>query len=174
MQPANQIHKKIAHNREQFRAEIRSKSISELFQAKRLKFRGIEKEILLSDENLISNLLETAEFTEIEKLKVSLEELRKRSCEFEKNPSFLKNDRIFLLIPVLIKLLESPDLQYSSCWILINLLIGDTNLIKFCIKSGLLQAFLCIVEKGDASMREQVLIFLLDNKLSSSKRPFGE
>ena len=155
MQNSNQISKKIAQNREVFRAEIRAQKNEDLFTSKRLKFQFGEKEdVGFSDDHLITQLLETSDVNDI---KPFLEELRKRSCEFEKNPTFLENNRIFLLIPVLVRFLETPELEYSSCWILINLLIGDTTLIKFCINSGLLQAFLKIIEKRDIAMCEQVL-----------------
>ena len=155
MQNSNQIPKKIAQNREVFRAEIRAQKNEELFRSKRLKFQFGEKDAGFSDDFLITQLL--LETSDLNAIKPYLEELRKRSCELEKNPTFLENSRIFLLIPVLIKFLDTPDLEYSSCWILINLLIGDTTLIKFCIKHGLLQAFLKIIEKRDVAMCEQVL-----------------
>jgi len=174
MQKSNQIPQKIAQNRDLFRSEIRSKKNNDLFKAKRLKFQYVEKEVLFSDDHLITQLLETCDLNEIISC---LEELRKRSCEFEKNekkPNFLQNERLFLLIPILVKFLDNHELQYNSCWILINLLIGDTNLIHFCIKSGLLQAFLRIIEKGDATMREQVISHIYKNVTYKVKGLMGD
>ena len=158
MQQSSQpISKKITANREVFRTQIRSKKTEEIFLSKRLKFQEyIEEDIhsRLSDDLLLSQLLETTNMKEICEF---LEVLRKRSCEIEKNNVFLKNEKLVILIPILIKFLDNEELQYNSCWILINILIGDTTLIKYCIKTGLLDAFLEIIEKKDVVMRELVI-----------------
>lgn len=156
MQTFEPISKKISQNREIFRSQIRNSKTDDLFQSKRLKYQYIEdgNPILISDNELISQILDSLE---IDNIKNKLEELGKRTCNLEQNSKFFKNEKLFILIPNLIKYLEDPQLQYNSCWILINLLIGDTNLIKFCINSGLLAALLQIIERSDAAMREQVI-----------------
>lgn len=152
---SNDTKKIIFQNREIYRSQIRSEKTEKLFQLKRLKYQNkdFQNSFLITDAELIAQILETFESVELAK---KMEELRKRSCNLERNPEFFKNEQIYALIPFLIKCLEDENLQYVSSWILINLLIGDTQLIKFCIESGLLFSFLKIVEKNDVAMREQV------------------
>ncbi len=153
---SKQIPTKILQNRENFRNKIRNEKTSFLFESKRIKFQSLPSEYSISDDLLIKSLI-SAENTE--EISVFLNELLRRSCEFEKNPTFLLNEKLHLLIPLLIKYLENPEIQYNSCWILINLLFGDTNLVFFCIKSGILSAFLRIIQQEDSAMREQVISF---------------
>lgn len=154
MQNISDIHKKISFNREIFRSEIRSAKNEDLFLSKRLKYQSSDTENQHSDDQLIKNLIQTSDSNEIAQY---LEELRCRSSHLEENSYFLNNPLLPNLIPILLNFLKSPELQYVCCWILINLMIGKTPLIKFCISLGLLKELLQIVEKNDVAMREQVI-----------------